>query len=358
MDIYLKKACRVKDLNRAGFRNLGNFTARHILHFYRPFRLLASADRFERPVNMKMVDVQNLNFDYPEKRVLHDVTFSVDTGSIVALVGPNGAGKTTLLRCLAALDRPHSGKISIGGKDTADFPRDVHHMTGYLSDFFGLYEGLTLRQSLTYMAWCQKIPQLDVAKRVLDVAEEVGITSRLDERAGTLSRGYRQRLGIGLAIIHDPRFLILDEPASGMDPDARIALSQMMRNLRKAGKTIIVSSHILTELEDYCTDMLVIKDGRVAEQVKLQEYAARTMRILKIGITGLSVSHMDFLTRQPNLKVTATDQNVVTCEFTGSEEDQQKLLKAMMAADVPVFSFNTTQHTLQDAYLDVTAGRK
>ena len=307
---------------------------------------------------MKMIEVEGLYFDYPDKRVLHDLNFSVEQGSIVALVGPNGAGKTTLLRCLSALERPHSGRISIGGKDTADFPREVHHMTGYLSDFFGLYDQLSLRQCLTYMAWCQKIPALDVNKRVLDVAEEVSITDRLDEKAGTLSRGYRQRLGIGLALIHDPRFLILDEPASGMDPDARIALSKLMRRLCASGKTIMVSSHILTELEDYCTDMLVIKDGRVAEQVKLQEYAAKAVRVLRIGVTNLGIAHMDIITKQPNVKVTGSDESVVTCEFTGTEADQQKLLQSLIMAGVPVFSIVTTQHTLQDAYMDVTSGRK
>jgi len=306
---------------------------------------------------MKMIDIEKLNFDYPDKRVLHDVTFSIESGSVTALVGPNGAGKTTLLRCIAALDRAHSGKITIGGFDVADHPREVHHLTGYLSDFFGLYDGLTLRQCLTYMAWCQKVPALDVNKRVLDVAEDVGITDRLDEKAGTLSRGYRQRLGIGIALIHDPRLLILDEPASGMDPDARIALSKMMRRLRQAGKTIIVSSHILTELEDYCTDMLVIKDGCVAEQVKLQDYAAKAVRTLQIGIKGLGTSHMDFLTKQPNLKVTGVMGETVTCDFTGSVEEQQALLQAMMAAGIPIFNFSSAAHTLQDAYMNVTSGR-
>ena len=307
---------------------------------------------------MKMVEVEGLNFDYPDKRALFDVSFSIDQGAVVALVGPNGAGKTTLLRCLAALDRAHSGKIVIGGVDVAHDPRAAHHMTGYLSDYFGLYDALTLRQCLTYMAWCQRIPALDVGKRVIDVADEVGITDRLEEKAGTLSRGYRQRLGIGLALIHDPRLLILDEPASGMDPDARIALSRMMRNLRKQGKTIIVSSHILTELEDYCTDMLVIKDGRVAHQVGLDSYAAQNIRTLRIGVTNLGPAHLDIIMKQPDVAVTATDENLVTCEFAGDREGLQKLLRDLVGAGVPVFSFTSQQHKLQDAYLNITAGKK
>ena len=306
---------------------------------------------------MKMVQVENLNFEYPEKRVLHNVSFDIDQGSVTALVGPNGAGKTTLLRCMVALEKVQSGKITIGGLDVSDHPRDIHHMTGYLSDFFGLYEGLTLRQCLTYMAWCQNVAALDVSKQVIDVAVEVGIDHILDQKAQTLSRGYRQRLGVGLALIHDPRLLILDEPSSGMDPDARIALSRMIRRLHKNGKTIIVSSHILNELEDYCTDMLVIKDGRVAEQVKLQEYAKTAARTLDIGITNIGTAQMDFLMRQAKLRVLSTNGDLVKCEFTGNTAEQQLLLETLIKAQVPVYTFSGTVHTLSDAYMDLTAGK-
>lgn len=307
---------------------------------------------------MKMIDVQNLNFDYPDKRALFDINFSIDKGAVVALVGPNGAGKTTLLRCIAALERVHSGRVIIDGLDVADHPREVHRRTGYLSDSFGLYNALTLRKCLTYMAWSQKIPELDIKKRVLDVAHDVGIDHMMDTKAGVLSRGYRQRLGIGLALIHDPKLIILDEPASGMDPEARIALSQMMRRLRAAGKTLIVSSHILNELEDYCTEMLVIQNGRVAEHVKLGDYAKRPERTLLISIAGLSVGHMEALSKQPFLKIRATHENTVTCDYTGSVEDQQKLLQSLIAANVPVYSFSAEAHTLADAYMNVTAGKK
>jgi ABC-2 type transport system ATP-binding protein len=304
---------------------------------------------------MTMISVEKLVFDYPDKRALFDVSFSIEAGSVTALVGPNGAGKTTLLRCIAALERYHSGKITIGGFDVADHPREVHRLTGYLSDFFGLYDALTLRQCLTYMAWCQKIPALDVKKRVIDLAADTGLDKMLDQRAGTLSRGYRQRLGIALALIHDPKLIILDEPASGMDPDARIHLSRMMQRLRQQGKTIIVSSHILNELEDYCTDMLVIQAGRVAEHVKLQDYKAQAVRTLQIGITGLNAGHMEILQKQPGLTIKSTQDDIVTCDYAGTVEEQQKMLQALMAADVPVFTFNAVSHKLQDAYMNVTS---
>jgi ABC-2 type transport system ATP-binding protein len=307
---------------------------------------------------MKIIEVDKLNFDYPGKRALHDVSFSIESKTVTALVGPNGAGKTTLLRCIAALERAHSGAITIGGFNTAESPREVHRLTGYLSDFFGLYDGLTVRQCLSYMAWCQHVPAFDVNKRVRDVAADLEITARLEQRAGTLSRGYRQRLGIGLALIHDPRLLILDEPASGMDPEARIHLSALLRRLRDAGKTIIVSSHILNELEDYCTDMLVIQDGRVAEQVSLQAHAAAAHRVLRIGVSGLSLAHLEILGRQPKLKVRQTSDGIAVCDFGGTQEDQQKLLQALVAAGLPVYSFSAEVHKLQDAYMTATAEHK
>ncbi len=302
---------------------------------------------------MKIIEVNHLNFDYPGKRVLHDVSFGLAAGSVTALVGPNGAGKTTLLRCIVGLDRPHSGTVRIGGVDVEDDPRSVHRQIGYLSDFFGLYNDLSVRQCLTYMAWSQKVPAGDVAARVETVAKEVQIDNMLDRKAAVLSRGYRQRLGIGLALIHDPQILILDEPASGMDPEARIQLSVLVRGLQRAGKTIIVSSHILNELEDYCTEMLIIRDGRVANHVVLKDYETRAKRVLKLSITGRDDTHLDVLQARPELVIDHVDGDTVTCSLTGSNDAQQKLLAELLAGGMPLYNFYAVTHSLQEAYMNV-----
>ena len=303
---------------------------------------------------MDMIDVSHLNFDYPGKRVLHDVNFKIARGSVTALVGPNGAGKTTLLRCLVALDRPHSGTITVGGIDVTENPRAVHRMIGYLSDFFGLYNDLTVRQCLTYMCWSQQIAEKDVAAHVEKIARDVMIENMLDRKAGVLSRGYRQRLGIGLALVHDPELIILDEPASGMDPEARIQLSQLVRALRARGKTMIVSSHILNELEDYCTDMLIIRDGRVAKHVLLSEHAAAAERVLHISIRGGAAAYAAALTGQAGVRVDSVVGDVATCHFDGDDAAQQALLTALMAAGMPIYNFSASQHSLQDAYMRAT----
>lgn len=309
----------------------------------------------------KMIVVEGLNFDYPGKRVLYDVSFQIARGSVTALVGPNGAGKTTLLRCIVGLDRPHSGTVHIGGVNVEQDPRAVHRQLGYLSDFFGLYNDLTVRQCLTYMAWSQKVPQEEVASRVDEIAKQVLIDNMMERKASVLSRGYRQRLGIGLALIHDPEILILDEPASGMDPEARIQLSILVRNLKMTGKTLIVSSHILNELEDYCTEMLVIRDGRVAKHVVLRDFEAEAKRVLKLSINGLGEKHLEILQARAELVIEHIDGDTITCGLRGGKDVQQRLLVDLMRSAVPVYDYHAVTHSLQEAYMNVaelTGGNK
>ena len=211
---------------------------------------------------MSILSVNDLCFDYGLKPALKDVSFSITQGSTTALVGPNGSGKTTLLRCLTGLDSPISGKIHVFDHDLSKDPRAARSRMGYISDSFGLFSRMSVYQCLLYMAKAYNLPADQQKPRVAEVIALLGLEPYQDTLARQLSRGWRQRVGIGMSIIHRPDLLLLDEPASGMDPDSRHALSNILRGLRDQGITCIVSSHILAELEDYCTDMLVIKNGR------------------------------------------------------------------------------------------------
>jgi ABC-2 type transport system ATP-binding protein len=215
-----------------------------------------------------MIDVRDLVYEYPSKRALEGVSLAVPAQTIVALVGPNGAGKTTLLRCLAALEPPYSGMVRIDGLDTREYPREIHSRLGYLPDFYGLYDELSVCRCLTYAAWSHGIAAAAVEPAVAKAAERVGLSDRMETKAGELSRGLRQRLGIGQAIVHEPKVLLLDEPAAGLDPQARRDLSVLLLALRDAGMTLVVSSHILAELEDYCSEMIIIENGRVVGGVR------------------------------------------------------------------------------------------
>ncbi len=303
-----------------------------------------------------MIGVEGLNFEYEGKRVLHDVSFTIAPGSITALVGPNGAGKTTLLRCMTRLETPLSGRIVIDGINVEDDPRAAHRVTGYLSDLFGLYDNLSVRRCLTYMAWAHGVRGEDVARRVEDVAERVGITKYMEAQAGTLSRGYRQRVGVGLALIHGPRVLLLDEPASGLDPEARVELSHLVLSLRAQGMTIVVSSHILAELEDYCTEMLVIREGRICEHISLQAHEARAAVEIEISLTGAAAAHLPFIAGRAGVSAAlVAGERAVTCQFEGDEAAQARLLAELVVAGVPLCGFHAQRKSLQAAYMDIAS---
>jgi ABC-2 type transport system ATP-binding protein len=189
----------------------------------------------------KMISVENLIYEYPGHRAIDDISFTLRRGSITALVGPNGAGKTTLLKCLSALTKPFSGKIFINNLDVLKYPRESHKMMGFLPDFFGLYDNLSVYQSLSYFAMAHGAESSRIEPRVIEIVENLNLKDKLNEKVSSLSRGMRQRLGIGQAMIHDPELLLLDEPASGLDPEARYALSELFLKLNRQGKTLVVS---------------------------------------------------------------------------------------------------------------------
>ena len=194
---------------------------------------------------------------------LSGVSFAASPGSVTALVGPNGAGKTTLMRCLAGLEVPDAGSVTLAGIDVVADPRAARSRMGFLQDFFGLYDRLSVRRCLDYAARSRLVAPADRPGRIDAVAASLGLGDLLDRPAAALSRGQRQRVAIGTAIIHRPPVLILDEPAAGLDPEARAELAGLLRSLAADGMTLLVSSHILAELEDYSTDVLMLERGQV-----------------------------------------------------------------------------------------------
>lgn len=233
-----------------------------------------------------MITVEQVSFEYPGKRALSDVSFNIEANTLTGLVGPNGAGKTTLLRCIAALEQPFSGKITLDGWETERHPRKIHEITSYLPDFFGLYDGLTVEQCLLFFARSHLTPADQIKDRVALTAERLQLTPHLKVAAGKLSRGLRQRLAIAQSLIHAPKILLLDEPASGLDPDARIHLSALLVDLRKSGMTIIVSSHILAELQDYSTHLLILQEGRLLKHCALSDFKNTSLQDVYLQLTA------------------------------------------------------------------------
>ena len=297
-----------------------------------------------------MIEVADLSYEYPGRRALSEVGFRIAAGSITALVGPNGAGKTTLLRCLAGMDRPLTGRIAVNGVDVIDHPRQSHAHIGYLSDAFGLYPRLSVRQSLTYVARANGIAPADTPARVTTTAAELGLGERLDQPTGELSRGLKQRVAIAQAIIHGPTVVLLDEPASGLDPEARIALGELFVALRERGLTLVVSSHILAELESYSTHMLILRDGRVVEHRALGATAGPTL-CLEIETSGEPVALLAWLRARPQVEDVRVAGTGVQCTVPGASDARAALLKDMIQAGFAVSHFAPRAEDLQRSYL-------
>ena len=297
-----------------------------------------------------MIEVQNLIFEYPGIRALDNVSFNITKGSITAMVGPNGAGKTTLLRCMAALELPVSGNINIAGIDVLEKPRECHRIIGYLSDFYGLYQRLTIRQCLHFVARAQGIAENECETAIIDVSQRLRIADKLEMRPGELSRGQRQRVAIAQAIIHKPSLILLDEPASGLDPEARHELAELFLDLQRQGMTLLVSSHILAELEAYCSGMLVLNQGRIVEQVAIRNTNAS--EVYKLSLAEPFEQLDPTLQQIEGIKVLKTEQNKLAwIEVPNDPLQQHQILRVIMAKGFLICEFGPARLDLQEAYL-------
>lgn len=307
-----------------------------------------------------MIHVSDVVFDYLGHRALHGVSVDIPKGTVTALVGPNGAGKSTLMRCIAGLDTPLSGNITVGGIDVQEHPREVHTQLGYLSDFLGLYAHLTVQQCLSYAAASQGIADTHIAQRVQDVAHVLKLSNKLDHLSSNLSRGQRQRVAIGQAIVHMPKVLLLDEPASGLDPEARADLSALFRTLQAKGMTLVVSSHILSELDEYCSHILSIRDGRVSRFASLAgsvhggQGVVKTL--LQIQLAAPAPQLADLLSGYEVVRLDTQGLHPSTLYLPdGDLAARATLLTRLVSAGVAVCAFQEVRTSLQASYDQASA---
>jgi ABC-2 type transport system ATP-binding protein len=315
-----------------------------------------------------IVSVRQVTYDYPGHRALDEVSFDLPPSSVTALVGPNGAGKTTLLRSMAALDEPMNGSIVVNGLDVWKHPREAHRFMGYLPDHFGLYQDLSARRCLIYAARAHGLDENETREAVDWAASRTGLSSLLEQRAGTLSRGQRQRLALAQAIVHRPLILLLDEPASGLDPQARADLSKLMRSLAASGITLLISSHILAELESYCTAMLVLEKGRLLAHRKLgdessgaalppQQERERELRIRLASGPRNAASLQIWLAERGLRAEPGAGEALVLVRGIFDESSQAQLLRDLLADDWKVLEFNEQTRSLQEVYLQTVGHR-
>ena len=275
-----------------------------------------------------MINVQHLDFYYGNTQALYDVSVELPQGSITGLIGPNGAGKSTLMRCMAGLEIPTSGDVLLDGLPILDNPRDSFSKLGYLPDFFGLPDGLSVIQCLTYAAKSRGIPDARLPDLLLETVRLLNLEHKLYAKVSDLSRGQKQRVGIGQVIIHRPKFLLLDEPASGLDPEARHELSLLLLKLKDEGMSILVSSHILSELDEYCSHMLVIKGGRVQAFQSVNDDVNEDQTV-SLQFVGLDESIFERVRNTEGVKQAEWNNHAVTVILDAGEEARAALLRKL-----------------------------
>src|SRR5215471_12230833 len=251
-----------------------------------------------------MLEIHGLVRQFGDVRAVDDVSFSVARGEVLGFIGPNGAGKTTTMRILATLDLPQSGDARIGGFSVVDKPAEVHRITGFMPDYAGVYERTTVHEYLDFFARSHGLKNNERRAAVENIIDFMGIGELRNRQVHSLSKGLQQRVALGRAIVHNPQLLILDEPAANLDPRARIEFRTLIRELAADGKTVLLSSHILTELSEICDTVAIIEKGRILATGTVQEIlrGLRHHRVLSVRIAGDREKATRYLLEQPGVQ--------------------------------------------------------
>ena len=308
-----------------------------------------------------MIKIQNISKRYRNVSALNDLTLEIPRGSIYGLIGPNGAGKTTLIRILAALLAPTTGQVWFDHEEVSQQPTLIQRKVGYMPDFFGVYPDLTSVEYLEFFAGIHGIPRKKQASTINDLLELVDLTTKRDAQVETLSRGMKQRLCLARALVHDPDVLLLDEPASGLDPRARVELRELLKTLQGMGKTIIISSHILLELAEMCSDVAIIQGGRLIVSGDVEQVSRRLdgSRQLEIRVLEHQDEAAQVLTKLSGISnVQHENGSLLQAEFAGDDTALHRLLVELLAQGIPVVSFapRSGGGRLEDVFMNITEG--
>jgi ABC-2 type transport system ATP-binding protein len=304
------------------------------------------------------IETRSLTRRFGKVIAVDDLNLNVPAGSLFGLIGPNGAGKTTTLRMLAGLLEPTAGEIVINGRVANHDWRQLRRQIGYMPDFFGVYEDMLVWEYLDFFARCYDLPAARRRQVTDELLELVDLAGKRDTYVQTLSRGMQQRLCLAHVLVHDPQVLLLDEPASGLDPRARVEMRELLRELGAMGKTIVVSSHILMELAELCDSVGIIEKGRLVASGRLDEIAreAKQGRRLRLKVISARDEAERVLRDQPGVGQVYEGNGFLEVEFLGDDEATAALLEALVARGVRVISFSEMTSDLEDVFLRLTKG--
>ncbi len=305
-----------------------------------------------------MILTEHLSKNYGKLQALSNLSIKVEKGKVFGFIGPNGAGKSTTMLILSTLLSPSDGKAYVAGYDVVKEPKSVRQSLGYMPDFFGVYDNLKATEYLDFYAGAYNIPAAKRKSLIADLLELVNLSNKADAYVDSLSRGMKQRLGLARCLVHSPEVLILDEPASGLDPRARIEMREILKQLRKMGKTILISSHILPELAELCDDIGVIEKGKLiacgpVEEVSLNTRGISVMQLKTVA--GMEQAEA-ILAASPYVKRLDNKNSHFRFHFTGTETDKAHLLQRLVEAGILIVYYGESKENLEDVFLAITEG--
>jgi ABC-2 type transport system ATP-binding protein len=306
-----------------------------------------------------MIEVRHLRKQYDGQVALENLHLDIPRGEVFGLIGPNGAGKTTLIRILATLLEPTYGSVRIDGIDALAEPLRVHPLLGYMSDFFSLYDYMLVREYLDHFALCYGIERRQRDKLVEQVLQLVSLDVRRESLVGTLSRGMRQRLCLARALLHQPKLLLLDEPASGLDPAGRCEFRALIKQLHEMGHTLIISSHILVEMADFCTSIGILEQGKLLAHGRVEDILLQLDPglLLEIEVLAGQEQLMQLLKEEPRVDRLEGRNGQVRCRWRGERQGLPELHRRIVAAGVELVALAVKSDSIEDIYMTISGHR-
>ncbi len=312
-----------------------------------------------------IIEIKNLTKRYGRRLAVEDLSLVVEEGDIYGFVGPNGAGKTSTIRIIATLLEGNGGEVWVDGHSVRTAPYEVRKRIGYMPDFFGVYSDMRVWEYLDFFGACYQIPANTRTRLIDDLLELVDLEHRREDMVDKLSRGMKQRLSLARTLIHDPRVLILDEPASGLDPRARVEIRELLRELSRMGKTIFFSTHILADVSEICTRIGIIEAGKMVATGDIDELQKLIMphRQVHLVVLGEAEKPSVALARIPGVSAIESspvqangDRSLIEFEFVGEDAALSELLARLIQEDIQVVHFSEEKQDLEEVFMRLTKG--
>ncbi len=303
-----------------------------------------------------MLKIRGLQKSYGKYQALYGLDMVFADGALYGFVGPNGAGKTTTIRIMTGLLKPDQGSVEIDGTDAVRDPRSLKDRIGYVPDYFGVYDNLKVSEYMEFFASCYGLEGLQARRRCNTLLEQMGLDNKIDAFVESLSRGMKQRLGLARALIHNPSLLIMDEPTIGLDPRTRLEFRETVRELNEQGKTILISSHLLSDLSELCSDIGIIERGRMILSGSMEEIVDRihTSRPVIITVQENMTAALKLLKEHTLVQtITVRDQDILV-GFLGTARQESELLKKLVEAGVMVRGFVREPGSLESIFMQIT----